>query len=220
MKVKDLHLADWNPRQISDSSFSLLKTSLADLGDLSGIIFNRATGNLIGGHQRVKWLLEIAPDAEVVITDLFEQATDSKSLAGGYIEAKGNRFAYREVEWPPEREKLANLAANNISGGWEIDKLGLILRELAEKESELAKLEGTGFNKEFLTDFIQNGNNLRQLLTANILDRCSLQKNNVGVVDTVLTDDYIPNPSQLEQPEFSENIETEHTCPKCGYKFN
>lgn len=56
MKVKDLKPAKYNPRKIADKKLSMLKKSMKEFGDLSGIIYNIKTQRLIGGHQRIKHL--------------------------------------------------------------------------------------------------------------------------------------------------------------------
>ncbi len=45
-----------NPRRITDKKLDMLKKAVSEFGDLSGIVFNRTTGQLVGGHQRVKVL--------------------------------------------------------------------------------------------------------------------------------------------------------------------
>jgi len=44
--------------------------------------------------------------------------------------ADGNRFAYREVDWPEDKEKAANLAANKWSAEWDWEGTSLLLQEL------------------------------------------------------------------------------------------
>ena len=218
MKVNELKAADFNPRKINPTEFELLKKSLSDLADLSGIVYNRTTGHLVGGHQRLKWLLEVAPDAEVVITDELEQPTDSKTHAYGYIEARGDRFAVRVVEWPPEREILANLAANNISGQWEIDKLGRVLDNIAKNSEDMADLDLTGFSQDILKDYLENHSNLDRLITTDILQRyerpidCYAPDTSISYDEEKLND--------IEETELDENIEAKYQCPKCGYLFN
>lgn len=52
MKVKNLKANPENPRTITDAKLLQLKRSMERFGDLSGIVFNRRSGNLGGGHQR------------------------------------------------------------------------------------------------------------------------------------------------------------------------
>lgn len=110
MKVKDLKPADYNPRTISESKLGMLGKSLKEFGDLSGVVFNVTTGNLVGGHQRLKHL---EPDWEIVK----EPGVDETgTVAVGYIVTPRGRLAYREVAWPIGKEIQANIAANHHGG--------------------------------------------------------------------------------------------------------
>jgi len=68
------------------------------------LVWNKRTGNLVGGHQRLK-VLVARGDTEVECS---------------------------VVDLPAEKEKTLNLALNKISGEWDEDKLATLLRELTE----------------------------------------------------------------------------------------
>jgi DNA modification methylase len=155
MKLSDLKPADYNPRKISDKQLEMLRKSLDEFGDLSGIVFNRRTGNVIGGHQRLKCL---PPDAKIEKKDLKERSKTG-TVAEGWIVIDGEKFVYREVDWDEATEKMANIAANKHGGEWDDEKLGQLLQELSElpvfdldlvgfESSELdailSQIEGTG----------------------------------------------------------------------------
>ncbi len=76
MNIMDLKPAEYNPRTISDDQLERLKKSLEEFGDLSGIVFNRQTGNLVGGHQRLKVIPE---GADIDKTELKEVSKAIKS---------------------------------------------------------------------------------------------------------------------------------------------
>ena len=95
--------ADYNPRRISDRAMKGLRASLERFGELGGIVFNKRTGRLVGGHQRVKALAAMGvKDAEVRVVDL-----------------------------PVAEEKAANLALNHpgIGGEWDEALLAVVLDE-------------------------------------------------------------------------------------------
>lgn len=115
MKLEDLKPNPANPRKITDVKLEMLRKSIAEFGDLSGVIFNRATGQLLGGHQRLKVL---PPDAEIVRHELSEPSPTG-TVATGHIMINGERFNYREVSWDENREKAANIAANQHGGEWD-----------------------------------------------------------------------------------------------------
>lgn len=56
MNVADLMPSSYNPRTITDEKLMMLGKAMQEFGDLSGIVFNIRTGQLIGGHQRIKHL--------------------------------------------------------------------------------------------------------------------------------------------------------------------
>jgi hypothetical protein len=71
MKLSDLKPAEYNPRTISDEAFSGLGESISRFGLLAHIVWNKRTGNIVGGHQRFKQLQEMGEEeTEVVVVDL------------------------------------------------------------------------------------------------------------------------------------------------------
>ena len=138
MKIGTLKPAGYNPRIITDRELELLKKSLYEFGDLSGIVFNRQTGNLVGGHQRIKCLPE---DAEIKSKKL-KTMSRTGTIAQGTITIDGEDYAYREVDWPLEREKAANLAANKHGGDFDEALLAPMLKELTDRDTFDVSLTG------------------------------------------------------------------------------
>jgi hypothetical protein len=104
MKLGELLPAEYNPRKISDRAMKGLRASLERFGELGGIVWNRRTGRLVGGHQRVKALAALGvADAEVRVVDI--DATE---------------------------EKAANLALNHpgIGGEWDEALLSAVLADV------------------------------------------------------------------------------------------
>lgn len=97
--------ATYNPRadlQPGDPEYDALKQSIETYGCVEPIVWNRQTGNIVGGHQRFK-----------VMQDL------------GYTEDNVS-----VVDLDDTQEKALNLALNKVSGRWDNDKLAVILEEL------------------------------------------------------------------------------------------
>lgn len=59
LKRSQITLAHYNPRKISAEARKQLKANIKRLGMMGGVIWNEATGNLVGGHQKVSILDEI-----------------------------------------------------------------------------------------------------------------------------------------------------------------
>jgi hypothetical protein len=97
--IDDLRQADYNPRKISSKAAAALSKSLGDFGDLSGIVWNQRTGNLVCGHQRVAELRKLG----------------AQLIDGALQIVSGERFAVRIVDWPIVKEKSANVVANSPS---------------------------------------------------------------------------------------------------------
>ena len=92
----------YNPRKDlhpGDSEYESLKRSIEAFGYVEPIIYNKQTGHVVGGHQRLKVLLDIGiTEEECVVVDLH-----------------------------PNDEKALNVALNKITGEWDMPKLkGLI----------------------------------------------------------------------------------------------
>lgn len=49
----EINFAHYNPRKISNEARKQLKANLKRIGLLGGIVWNKTTGNLVSGHQRV-----------------------------------------------------------------------------------------------------------------------------------------------------------------------
>lgn len=124
MKISDLKPAAYNPRKITDKQLAMLKKSMAAYGDLSGIVVNIQTGNIIGGHQRVKNLDPSWPIISKPHTD------QTGTVALGYIETPSGRWQYREVSWTKKKEAAANIAANQHGGEFDMPKLREIIIDL------------------------------------------------------------------------------------------
>lgn len=124
-----------NPRQITGRALRRLHDSLADLGDLGGIVENaagadiapRTAGQVVGGHQRLRAMFgekagEFSiSDADIEIVHAYNPPTEQGTAADGFIIWRGGRFAYRRVIWDDETFRRANFAANQQAGEWDWD---------------------------------------------------------------------------------------------------
>jgi DNA modification methylase len=146
MDLADLKPAPYNPRKISPEAMKALGASLASFGDISGVTWNKRTGHLVSGHQRLKVLQEAYGDG-LAIRDEVLHTPD------------GGSYQVRVVDWPLSREKLANLAANSPYLAGEFDEgLEAILDELSADEAEmfealrLEELRSSDYCKPGLSD--------------------------------------------------------------------
>jgi len=129
VKILEINPAVYNPRvdlKPGDPDYEKLKRSIETFGYVDPLIWNRRTGNLVGGHQRLKIL--VAQGAQEIEVS--------------------------EVDLDLQQEKLLNLALNRISGDWDNDKLGTMLAEL-QKMPEV-DLGLTGFDLPEISELIDS----------------------------------------------------------------
>ena len=97
--------ADYNPRKDlkpGDLEYEKLKRSIEQFGYVEPVIWNKTTGRVVGGHQRLKVLMDMGhTEVDCVV-----------------------------VELPEDKEKALNVALNKISGEWDKDKLALLISDL------------------------------------------------------------------------------------------
>lgn len=112
-KLTELIPAGYNPRKDlkpGDPEYEKLKRSLDEFGYVEPIIWNKHTGNVVGGHQRLKVLkADGIKEVECVVIDFDE-----------------------------EKEKALNVALNKISGDWDNDKLGLLITDLQASDFDVS----------------------------------------------------------------------------------
>ena len=71
--IADLIPAPYNPRSISPSALDGLRHSVERFGLVEPVVWNRRTGRVVGGHQRLKVLQQLGQaETQVVVVDLDE----------------------------------------------------------------------------------------------------------------------------------------------------
>ena len=119
LPINQINPAPYNPRKNlkpGNPEYERLKRSIDTFGCVEPLVWNKRSGNLVGGHQRFKVLLARG-DTEVDVS---------------------------VVDLPPEKEKALNIALNKISGDWDPRKLAQLLDELVQVPG--FDVELTGFD--------------------------------------------------------------------------
>jgi hypothetical protein len=126
-----------------------MKASLAEFGDLSGIVINRRTDQLVGGHQRA----DVLAGGELHVDDLPEPEPDG-TVARGYLEHDGKRYTVRVVDWDDEKAKAALVAANRFGrvGADDPDLLTSLLAEIVA--DGVIDTDLTGFDADALAELL------------------------------------------------------------------
>lgn len=123
MEIKDLKGFHKNPRKITEKMFGLLGESIKEFGDLSGIVVNVRTGEVVGGNQRTQFFKSDFQNVASITKTELPKPTSQGTVAYGYVEYKGERYNYREVNWDEKKSDRANIAANKMGGFWDNDIL-------------------------------------------------------------------------------------------------
>ena len=87
----EIHGADYNPRVISEDARKRLKRMLAKHGLVQPLVWNRRTGNLVSGHQRLSQLdqLERSQDYDLQVSVVDVDEREEKLLNVCYFLAVG-----------------------------------------------------------------------------------------------------------------------------------
>ena len=125
MPIDRLKPAKYNPRkdlQPGDPAYEKIKRSLHDFGYVDPIVWNEVTGNIVGGHQRYKVLVnEGATEVDCVVVHIKN----------------------------PQDEKALNIALNKATGDWEPMALADLLQDLQLSGYDLG---ATGFDAAEVDD--------------------------------------------------------------------
>lgn len=138
IKRSQIVLAGYNPRLITPTAKNLLKKNLESAGLMGGIVWNKTTGHLVSGHQRIS------------ILDRSYKYKDDDPATDYDIEVV-------EVELTEEEEKAQNIFLNNPNGQgmFDTDKLKIVMQDINFSEMsgfdkrEAMSVFGTG---DFLSD--------------------------------------------------------------------
>src|SRR5688572_23244272 len=110
--ISEIRPATYNPRKDlkpGDPAYDRLRKALARFDLVEPLVWNKRTGNLVGGHQRFK-ILQERGDAKVPVS---------------------------VVDLAEPDEKALNLALNKHSGEWDFATLADVLKELSAAEMDM-----------------------------------------------------------------------------------
>ena len=111
--LKDLIPAGYNPRKDlkpGDPEYESLKRSIERFGNVEPIVWNKTTGHIVGGHQRLKVLMNAGEtETDCVVVELNE-----------------------------DDEKGLNIALNKITGDWDLEKLNAAIEDLKSANFDIS----------------------------------------------------------------------------------
>src|SRR5450830_611007 len=143
--ISQINPAKYNPRidlKPGDIEYEKIKKSIDEFDIVEPLIWNKQTGNLVGGHQRLKILKDQGiKEIEVSVVDL-----------------------------PEAKEKALNIALNKVDGTWDYPKLMDLLQEIDTGEfdisltgftkQEIEKLS-VKFDKDDFSEIIRKGEEIK-----------------------------------------------------------
>ena len=103
-----------NPRKITDAQLEQLKSNIKELGDLSGIVHDLNTDEIISGNQRSK-VININ-ECEIEIVKKYDEPNDQGTIAFGFVIFENQRLNYRQVRWNEKQREKACITANALGG--------------------------------------------------------------------------------------------------------
>lgn len=117
IKRSEINFAGYNPMKITDKARKLLKKNIQSEGLMGGIVWNKTTGNLVGGHSRISIIDELQ----------------------GYPE-KDYLIRVEVVEMNEKKEKEQNVFLNNKNSQGQYDA-SLLANMIGEIDYKLAGLD-------------------------------------------------------------------------------
>ena len=124
-KIEKIHRSkiknsSYNPRVISDDNRKRLKKSLKSLGLLYPLVWNRTTGNLVCGHQRISIIDELMGTDNYELTMSVVELSEKEEVKANVKENNHN------LRGDYDSEKILNL----FSQGFLPDELGFTINDL------------------------------------------------------------------------------------------
>jgi hypothetical protein len=196
--ISDLTGASYNPRFITNRRLDNLGKSYKNFGDLSGIVFNRRSGTLVSGHQRLSFIRKNGFKTKLT-TEIVDE-TNTGTVERGFMLVRGEdgskySIPFRVVDWEDKKvEYAANIAANAHGGEFDNAKLAFMVEEL-----EI--LDG-GFDIDSIG---------LDLVTLKSLPDLPAMGDPSDPSDSPKSFD------SYDEDSFDEELD--QTCPKCHYKF-
>lgn len=142
IKRSEINFASYNPRKQDPKVIEAIRKNFKKVGYLGGIVFNKTTGNLVGGHKRV-------------------QALDT--IYNYNSETKQNNYDIKveQVELDEKTEKEQNIFLNNkrVQGETDYELLALILPDIDIENTGLTDYD-LKIVESFVSDFKMGDNEL------------------------------------------------------------
>ena len=133
-----IHLADYNPRKLSDESRKTLKRGIKKFGLVGGIVVNKRTGlTVVSGHQRLSVMDELQKFPE-----------------------NDYRIRVDVIDVDEKQEKELNILMNNpnAQGTWDFDALAQLIPDIDYKDAGLTDADLNMIGVDYLLQTEEENN--------------------------------------------------------------
>lgn len=214
IKRSEIKIAEYNPRTISERNRNNLKKAIKKHGLVAPLMFNKRTGNLVGGHQRLSVLDELNDsqdyELDVSVIDVDEKEEKAINIA----------LNNKNLQGTFDGELLANLSLDGfdlMKDGFfsEVElklDFGISFDKPKEKPPEEEKIEQT--EEEALEEMMNTVNQAKEKKKAE-RDQIKSEKDQ-GIHKTSTINDYT---QVLVFSSAKEKIEVMEKIGKRGEKF-
>ena len=146
ISIEQLKPAAYNPRTIKDEAFAGLQASIERNGLQTPLVWNRRTGNLVGGHQRLKALVAAgATEARVSVVDLSDEDEKTLNLILNSERARGRMVSAKLIPLLEELQALPEFSDMRLNVLLQEFQVNLLTDDFTpEAKAATEKKTGTG----------------------------------------------------------------------------
>ena len=139
MPIADLKPAPYNPRRIEATAVAGLRASIERFGNVQPIVWNRRSGYVVGGHQRLKVLeAKRVKTTDVVVSTTMEATSANKPQGVVVRAADKSNYERLAADIACAEAHIAGLQAQLEQSESRYSRAEVLLRE---KEAEISGLK-------------------------------------------------------------------------------
>lgn len=185
-KINEINIAEYNPRKAlkkGDKEYEKIRKSIEEFGLVEPLVWNKRTGRLVGGHQRIKVLSDLGVESvPVAVVDLDDISEKKLNIALNRVQGEWDFGMLAEI--------IREFEINNVnydSTGWDESDIRAILHSFEDKSSD-DKTEYDDIPKIVKEgDIWQLGEHVLFCSDCGQEDVYDYIKNNIGMVNTIIT---------------------------------
>lgn len=147
VEINKIKEAEYNAReklQKGDREYENIKNSILNFGYVEPIVWNKRTGNCVGGHQRLQILKDLGKKTvQVSVVDMNEKEEKQLSLALNKIKGKW--------DFPKLKEIIKSIDTEEVwKTGFSSDEIALLLEEDEIEDIDFSEWEFEPIKQNFV----------------------------------------------------------------------